>query len=215
MLTYERSFGILGIMKTNQVMNVFCAMFISLLAGCATETSNILPIQRTEISRTEFSGKRTPISIGNFQNRSSYMRGIFSEGGDRLGGQAQTILITHLQQTNRFNVLDRANLQEIEKESLIKKTKQNLKGANYVVTGDVTEFAPENIKEFSIVKKTSADQVIVCGAIAGPNPTYGINDDWRLNNFEIFTEGISCFSDKPLKWFTRSEERTSELQSQR
>ncbi len=150
MLTYERSFGILGIMKTNQVMNVFCAMFISLLAGCATETSNILPIQRTEISRTEFSGKRTPISIGNFQNRSSYMRGIFSEGGDRLGGQAQTILITHLQQTNRFNVLDRANLQEIEKESLIKKTKQNLKGANYVVTGDVTEFGRKEVGDHQL-----------------------------------------------------------------
>ncbi len=68
------------------------------------------------------------------------MRGIFSDGVDRLGGQAKTILITHLQQTNRFSVLDRDNMGEISQEAAIKGTVQKLKGADYVVTGDVTEF---------------------------------------------------------------------------
>jgi hypothetical protein len=31
---------------------------------------------------------------------------------DRLGGQAKTLLITHLQQINRFTVLDRDNMDE-------------------------------------------------------------------------------------------------------
>ena len=48
------------------------------------------------------------------------MRGIFSDGVDRLGGQAKTILITHLQQTNRFNVLDRDNMSEIQQEAAIR-----------------------------------------------------------------------------------------------
>jgi curli biogenesis system outer membrane secretion channel CsgG len=73
------------------------------------------------------------------------MRGIFSDGVDRLGGQAKTILITHLQQSNRFNVLDRDNLQEMKQEAAIKGSAQSLKGADYVVTGDVTEFGRKEV----------------------------------------------------------------------
>jgi curli biogenesis system outer membrane secretion channel CsgG len=68
------------------------------------------------------------------------MRGLFSDGVDRLGGQAKTILITHLQQANRFLVMDRDNMKEIELESTLNKKTQKLKGADFLITGDVTEF---------------------------------------------------------------------------
>ncbi len=68
------------------------------------------------------------------------MRGLFSDGVDRLGSQAKTILITHLQQSNRFVVVDRDNLGEIQQEALISGKAQALKGAGFVLTGDVTEF---------------------------------------------------------------------------
>ena len=64
---------------------------------------------------------------------------------DQLGGQAKTILITHLQQTGRFNVLDRDNMAEIGQEAKIRGTEQTLKGANFVVTGDVTEFGRKQV----------------------------------------------------------------------
>ena len=110
------------------------------LSGCATETSQAIAVQQVESVNRPYSGVRAPIAVGKFDNRSSYMRGIFSDGVDRLGGQAKTILITHLQQTNRFNVLDRDNMSEIQQEAAIKGQAQRLKGADYVVTGDVTEF---------------------------------------------------------------------------
>ncbi len=115
------------------------------LAGCATETSTALPVQQVESVNRPYSGVRSPIAVGKFDNRSSYMRGIFSDGVDRLGGQAKTILITHLQQTNRFNVLDRDNMSEIQQEAAIKGQAQRLKGADYVVTGDVTEFGRKEV----------------------------------------------------------------------
>jgi len=68
------------------------------------------------------------------------MNGIFSDGIDRLGSQSKTILITHLQQTGHFNVLDRANMAEIKNEAEISGKEQHLKGATFVITGDVTEF---------------------------------------------------------------------------
>ena len=110
------------------------------LVGCATENSRALPVEKVASVAVIYNGVRVPIAVGKFDNRSSYMRGIFSSGVDRLGGQAKTILITHLQQTNRFTVLDRDNMGEIAQEAAIKGQAQKLKGADFVVTGDVTEF---------------------------------------------------------------------------
>ncbi|WP_161799179.1 CsgG/HfaB family protein [Pseudomonas fluorescens] len=110
------------------------------MSGCATESSRALPVEKVQSASQAWSGARVPMAVGKFDNRSSYMRGIFSDGVDRLGGQAKTILITHLQQTNRFNVLDRDNMGEIQQEAAIKGQVQKLKGADFVVTGDVTEF---------------------------------------------------------------------------
>ncbi len=47
------------------------------LAGCATETSTALPVQQVESVNRPYSGVRSPIAVGKFDNRSSYMRGIF------------------------------------------------------------------------------------------------------------------------------------------
>ncbi len=110
------------------------------MSGCATESSRALPVEKVQSASQAWSGARVPMAVGKFDNRSSYMRGIFSDGVDRLGGQAKTILISHLQQTNRFNVLDRDNMGEIQQEAALKGQAQKLKGADFVVTGDVTEF---------------------------------------------------------------------------
>lgn len=110
------------------------------LTACATEGSRVMPTQTVESYGTQYQGVRSDISIGNFDNRSSYGRGVFSDGVDRLGSQAKTILQTHLQQSGRFNVMDRSNMSAIDQEAKINQRSQNLKGANYVITGDVTEF---------------------------------------------------------------------------
>ncbi|THF60203.1 CsgG/HfaB family protein [Pseudothauera rhizosphaerae] len=112
----------------------------ALLSGCATEQSRTLEVAKTASAGVSYHGARSQIAVGKFDNRSSFMRGIFTDGVDRLGSQAKTILITHLQQTGRFNVLDRDNMPEIAQEAALAKRAQKLKGASYVITGDVTEF---------------------------------------------------------------------------
>lgn len=115
------------------------------LSGCATESSQTLAVPAVAVAQTPYAGKPVAISIGKFDNRSDYMRGIFSDGVDRLGGQAKTILTTSLQQSGRFNVLDRDNLSEIKQEAGFMHKAQSVKGANYVITGDVTEFGRKEI----------------------------------------------------------------------
>lgn len=113
---------------------------ILLLVGCATESSRSVDVAKVETAQTVWQGQRSLIAVGKFDNRSSYMNGIFSDGVDRLGNQSKTILVTHLQQTGRFNVLDRSNMDEIKTEANISGKDQSLKGATYVITGNVTEF---------------------------------------------------------------------------
>ncbi len=115
------------------------------ITGCATESSHSVAVEKVASYGTTYQGARSPISVGKFDNRSSFQRGIFAEGEDRLGSQAKTILVTHLQQTGRFNVLDRTNLSELKQEAGFKGQQQNIKGANYVVTGDVTEFGRKEV----------------------------------------------------------------------
>jgi curli biogenesis system outer membrane secretion channel CsgG len=126
-----------------------CAMVMAAaaltLAGCATESSRSVVVEKVATAGQPYNGPRAPISIGKFENRSAYMRGLFSDGVDRLGSQAKTILITHLQQTNRFNVLDRDNLAESKQEAAFKQQAQTIKGADYVITGDVTEFGRKEV----------------------------------------------------------------------
>jgi curli biogenesis system outer membrane secretion channel CsgG len=118
----------------------------ALLAGCAaTETSRTLEVPKVQAAQAPYTGARTPIAVGRFDNRSSYMRGVFSDGVDRVGGQAKTTLMSHLQQTNRFAVQDRDNMAETGAEAKIQGTTQQLRGARFVVTGAVTEFGRKEV----------------------------------------------------------------------
>lgn len=120
------------------------------LAGCATEGSRVVESPKVTSYNTPYQGQKSMIAVGKFANRSSYQNGIFNDGEDRLGNQSKTILVSHLQQTGRFSVLDRANLDEAAQESRIKGHSQSLKGASYLVTGDVTEFGRKTVGDHQL-----------------------------------------------------------------
>ena len=117
------------------------------LSGCSTtEQSRALEVPKVAAATAPaYQGVRAPIAIGKFDNRSSYQRGIFSDGIDRLGTQSRTILVSHLQQTNRFSVLDRDNFEESKLEAQFKGSAQSIKGADYLVTGAVSEFGRKDV----------------------------------------------------------------------
>jgi curli biogenesis system outer membrane secretion channel CsgG len=121
------------------------ALAAMVLAGCATESSRRVEVTKVESAATPFNGVRVPVSIGKFENRSSFMRGIFTDGVDRLGSQAKSTLISHLQQSQRFNVLERDNLAEAKQEAQFKAQAQTIRGADFVVTGDISEFGRKEV----------------------------------------------------------------------
>ena len=131
-----------------RLKNLLIASFlITLFSGCATENSKVINIPEKKAATMVYKGEKLTVSIGRFDNRSAYNNGIFSNGEDRLGNQAQTILTTSLQQSGHFLVLDRTNLKALSQESNFSKVTQNVKGAKYVITGDVVEFGRKTVGE--------------------------------------------------------------------
>ncbi len=151
---------------------------VVVFSGCATESHRVVASEKVESYGVAYNGPKTTLVVGNFQNRSSYMQGLFSSGTNMLGSQAKTILKTHLQQTNRFNVVDRENLQQNEQEAKLLGAKQNIQGARYTVTGDVTEFG----------RKVSGDKQLF--GILGAGKTQVAYAKVSLNIVDVLTSQI-------------------------
>ncbi len=128
----------------------FCSMTVIVLCltGCVSESHRSADVHQTRSSLRPYNGQRAPIAVGSFDNRSGFQQGIFSDGVDRLGGQAKTVLINHLQQINRFTVLDRDNMEGARREAAISGETQELMGAAYLVSGDVTEFGRREVSDY-------------------------------------------------------------------
>ena len=157
---------------------VIAASVLALFSGCAKESSRVVQTPTVASLNTNYSGERIAVSVGRFNNQSSYNNGVFSDGEDRLGNQAQTILISNLQQSGRFSVLDRTNMRAIKEESAISKSAQNLKGARYVITGDVTEFG----------RKTTGDHQLF--GILGKGKTQTAYSKVNLNIVDVRTSEV-------------------------
>lgn len=127
-----------------------CVAAASVVTGCATESSRSIQVEKVQAAAAPYTGIRIPVSIGKFDNRSNFMRGVFSDGVDRLGSQAKTTLVAHLQQSQRFSVLDRDNMAETSQEAKIQGTAQTLRGASYVITGDISEFGRKDVGDMQL-----------------------------------------------------------------
>lgn len=130
---------------TNRRAALVAAIGALAVAGCATESSRSVEVAKVQSAAAPYSGPKVAVAVGKFDNRSNFMRGVFSDGVDRLGSQAKTTLISHLQQSQRFAVLDRDNMAEASQEARLAGATQALRGAAFVVTGDISEFGRKEV----------------------------------------------------------------------
>lgn len=130
---------------TNRRAALVAAIGALAVAGCATESSRSVEVAKVQSAAAPYSGPKVAVAVGKFDNRSNFMRGVFSDGVDRLGSQAKTALISHLQQSQRFAVLDRDNMAEASQEARLAGATQALRGAAFVVTGDISEFGRKEV----------------------------------------------------------------------
>ena len=122
-------------------------IFLSLgLAACATtESRSSIASQPVLSVLTQTVDAKTPVVVGQINNQSGYMQGLFAADSDQLAQQAQVILSSKLQQTQRYSVLDRQLLQQNKQEAERLGVKQNIDGARYSIVGSVTEFGRKEV----------------------------------------------------------------------
>jgi curli biogenesis system outer membrane secretion channel CsgG len=141
-----------------------CAVILSILyaisLGCsARERSRTIEPNTVQTRGTPYAGKKHRLVIGEFTNRSPYMSGIFSDNEDRLGAQARNILMTHLTQSRRFTLMDRDNMENLEREAGYSGGTQKITGGEVVLTGAVTEFGRREVGRRDSVFHRSRTQV--------------------------------------------------------
>lgn len=91
------------------------------------------------------SSNRITVAISRFTNESVYGSGLFTDqSGDRIGKQAADILSRHLMATQRFNVVERQDINKLKSEADLmgiseSEFKKNLMGADALIIGSVAE----------------------------------------------------------------------------
>ena len=121
-------------------------LLASLVFSCAvTEGARTLEPRVVAIAPAPVGVERVPLSIGKFANKSQFGQGLFSNGEDTLGMQGRQILTTHLSESGRFLLLDRSNLEELEREGKLAGSTAQPTGAELLITGAVTEFGRREV----------------------------------------------------------------------
>jgi len=135
-----------------------------LISGCATvnrpdvQTVNEQPkISKTvEAKKVETkTGLKRKVAVGRFTNETKYGQSFFlDKSQDRIGKQALDILSNKLNETDRFILLERADLDKIQKELEIAQTGTIKNSADYLIIGSVTEFGRKETGEVGVFSRT-------------------------------------------------------------
>jgi len=105
-------------------------------------------------------GLKRKVAIARFTNETKYGQGFFiDKNSDRIGKQAVDILSAKLLETGKFILLERADLDKINKELSMADMKPLKNSADYLIVGSITEFGRKEVSDvgiFSRVKKQVA-----------------------------------------------------------
>jgi curli biogenesis system outer membrane secretion channel CsgG len=149
-------------------MNLLFCIFLFLFPACATLQKPEVEVvdHRPAVSKTinapsgQVSGLKRKVAIARFTNETSYGQSFFiNEENDRIGKQAVDILSAKLTQTGKFILLERADLDKIQKELKLGNATPLKTMADYLIVGSITEFGRKVVSDvgiFSRVKKQVA-----------------------------------------------------------
>jgi curli biogenesis system outer membrane secretion channel CsgG len=140
-----------------------------LLQGCATvQKADIqqVPVEKPQVSKAisaEQTGTRylkRKVAIARFSNETVYGQGFWiDENKDRIGKQASDILSAKLAATDRFILLERTDIDKINRELGLGNLSNLNIPADYLIIGSVSEFGRKTVSDvgvFSRVKKQEA-----------------------------------------------------------
>jgi curli biogenesis system outer membrane secretion channel CsgG len=155
------------------IKKILIVSSLLLATGCATvKGTSVTDTQQQEVkvSKTLQANVvkkkylKRKVAIGRFTNETKYGQSFFvDKNNDRIGKQAMDILSAKLFETERFIMLERADLAQIEKELNMEGTDKLKNAADFIIVGSITEFGRKNTSDvgvFSRVKKQEANATV-------------------------------------------------------
>jgi curli biogenesis system outer membrane secretion channel CsgG len=141
-----------------------CSLFFFFLNACATidkpevrAVDSTPQISKTQIQQTAAAkkGLKRKVAIARFTNETQYGQSFFLDNQkDRIGKQAVDILSNKLMQTEKFIILERADLDKIQKELAIGNAAPLKNMADYLIVGSISEFGRKDTGEVGIFSRT-------------------------------------------------------------
>lgn len=129
-------------------MKRFHALVVPLLvASCAQYTDNVgtrtLPAGELSpvVEQNSQRVLKRKVAIARFSNETKYSKGFFYDGeNDLVGKQASDILASKLARTEKFILLERSDIEAVNKELTMADMDKLAVNADYLVVGSVSEF---------------------------------------------------------------------------
>lgn len=152
-------------MKKTRYILIF-TLLTALLPSCATiEKPEVKAIkEKPKISKSiqqekssigAKKGLKRKVAIARFTNETKYGQSFFiDEKNDRIGKQAVDILSSKLVETEKFILLERADLDKITKELKMENYEPLKSMADYLIVGSVTEFGRKDQGKVGIFSRT-------------------------------------------------------------
>lgn len=153
-------------MKKTRYILISFILLTAFLASCATiERPEVKAIkEKPKISKTiqqektsigDKKGLKRKVAIARFTNETKYGQSFFiDENNDRIGKQAVDILSSKLVETEKFILLERADLDKITKELNMENYEPLKSMADYLIVGSVTEFGRKDQGKVGIFSRT-------------------------------------------------------------
>lgn len=139
---------------------------VGLLVSCATvDTPKIKAVdsgpkisktvQHEKMHSNNKKGLKRKVAIARFTNETRYGQSFFiDENNDRIGKQAVDILSSKLLETEKFILMERADLDKITKELSMEQYEPLKNMADYLIIGSVTEFGRKDQGKVGIFSRT-------------------------------------------------------------
>ncbi len=139
---------------------------VALLPSCATiDKPEIMAIdEKPKISKSvrhekvnigNKKGLKRKVAIARFTNETKYGQSFFiDDNNDRIGKQAVDILSSKLVETEKFILLERADLDKITKELNMENYEPLKNMADYLIVGSITEFGRKDQGKVGIFSRT-------------------------------------------------------------
>ena len=151
-------------MKQKNFLMCLCIGSFFSLSACATiDKPEVVAVDTTpQVSATVVAksleskkGLKRKVAVGRFTNETKYGQSFFvDDQKDKIGKQAVDILSNKLMQTEKFIILERADLDKIQKELSIGGAAPYKNMADYIIVGSVTEFGRKDTGEVGIFSRT-------------------------------------------------------------